>query len=257
MATELTAVQIKGALTAKYPRPEWASLCELDEYTSAGHGCRRIDFFAVSCYASKGWRTVACEVKVNRADWIKEAQDPGKRAGFEALSCEFWYVSPPDVIRVDEVPASCGLYHVTAGLTFRTMKVAPYTQIESLPLPFVAALLRRATDDVPCVPRAAWKREGQEIGAEELMDLVKDVYGKASHRYFEETRKSAPTTEEAVWQDFGRRVGSLMGRYGAEAPSRAEFEQWLTERGRMVPLLSNRLRELYGTISDLLGEAGG
>ena len=49
------------------------------------------------------------EIKVSRADLMTDLRNAGKRAGYQALSQQFWYVIAPGIARPEEIPEDCGL----------------------------------------------------------------------------------------------------------------------------------------------------
>jgi hypothetical protein len=53
------------------------------------------------------------EVKVRRADLLGDIANADKRASYMALSCEFFYVLPAGLARLDEIPFDCGVLFMT------------------------------------------------------------------------------------------------------------------------------------------------
>lgn len=102
-----TSGDIQSRLLGRYKSPEWASFFELRDQTGYG-ACRTIDFFAVNCWPSKSM-FVAIEIKVDRADFRRELDDPSKRSAFESMANEFWFAAPKGVIPIEELPDGCGL----------------------------------------------------------------------------------------------------------------------------------------------------
>ncbi len=49
------------------------------------------------------------EIKVSRADLMTDLRNAGKRAGYQALSQQFWYVIAPGIARPEEIPEDCGV----------------------------------------------------------------------------------------------------------------------------------------------------
>ncbi len=72
-----------------------------------------IRYTSVAAYA----RPVIHEVKVRRADLLGDLKNPDKRAAYQALSSEFFYVMPEGLATVHEIPDECGvLFAGDAGL---------------------------------------------------------------------------------------------------------------------------------------------
>lgn len=68
---------------------------------------------SVAAYA----RPVIHEVKVRRADLLGDLKNPDKRAAYQALSSEFFYVMPEGLATPHEIPEDCGvLYAGESGL---------------------------------------------------------------------------------------------------------------------------------------------
>lgn len=68
---------------------------------------------SVAAYVSP----VIHEVKVRRADLLSDLKNPDKRAAYQALSAEFFYVMPEGLAAVEEIPQDCGvLFAVESGL---------------------------------------------------------------------------------------------------------------------------------------------
>lgn len=63
-------------------------------------------------------RPVIHEVKVRRADLLADIAHESKRAAYQALSSEFYYVVPAGLATLDEIPFDCGvLFAGAAGFT--------------------------------------------------------------------------------------------------------------------------------------------
>lgn len=72
-----------------------------------------IRYTSVAAYA----RPVIHEVKVRRADLLSDLKNPDKRAAYQALSSEFFYVMPEGLATPHEIPEDCGvLFAGDAGL---------------------------------------------------------------------------------------------------------------------------------------------
>lgn len=88
---------------------DWQFLRELRVGTGRGNGNhQRLDAFALNSLPYKGLKRVCYEVKVSRADFLQELKQPLKRRIGMRYSNEFYFVTPPDLVRIEEVPAECG-----------------------------------------------------------------------------------------------------------------------------------------------------
>lgn len=117
---------------------------------------QEIDAWAMHTWRSQKWLRVAYEIKVSRADWKRELEQPRKREAAMALSNEFWFACPPGVIDPRDVPSGCGLLYVTevSGECW-TQVPAPHRPCSDPPLSFLAMVLRRAAriaDDEEATP---------------------------------------------------------------------------------------------------------
>ena len=69
---------------------------------------RRVDGLLLRYYKPP----IAFEVKVSRADWLSEVKKPDKHLPAKALAGQLYVVAPPDVVKVEELPAGVGLIEV-------------------------------------------------------------------------------------------------------------------------------------------------
>jgi hypothetical protein len=113
---------------------------------------RRIDFLLmrISRRSSPRHERIALEVKVTRADFKRDTDE--KRAAWFAVADRFAYVAPLGMIKVDELPAGCGLMEYDPDAIFGrdTLKwkvVAPKKKEPSKPFDtqFFAYLFGRAS----------------------------------------------------------------------------------------------------------------
>lgn len=94
------------------------------------HADRRIDLWVLECAPSKGMPAHAVEVKVSRADWLRELRQPLKRRGAMAISNYFWIAAPPEVVDPSELPPGAGLLVVDLD---RAARESWYRGAEVLP----------------------------------------------------------------------------------------------------------------------------
>ncbi|MCT1363940.1 hypothetical protein [Microbacterium sp. p3-SID131] len=73
-------------------------------------GSRRADALYVGFFQSRGKMLVGHELKVSRADWLHELDQPAKAEAWEP-NCHSWYVVAPstDIVRPEELPHGWGL----------------------------------------------------------------------------------------------------------------------------------------------------
>lgn len=103
----------------------------------------RIDAFAVRCWsAGIGHRRIAFEVKASRGDFLSEMRKPEKRARALELSHQFFFVTPRELVRKEEVPEECGLMWVDERQRLRIVKQAPLRAPRALKMREAIYLMR-------------------------------------------------------------------------------------------------------------------
>jgi hypothetical protein len=91
-------------------RAEWTFLRELRVGTGRRNiDGQRLDAFALNSLPHTGMKRICYEVKVSRSDFLGELKRPLKRRIGLRYSNEFYFVTPPCLLDVAEVPAECGL----------------------------------------------------------------------------------------------------------------------------------------------------
>ena len=99
-------------------RSEWVFLRELRIGLGfRGHAMQRLDAFALNCLPHLASKRVCYELKTSRADFLSEVKRPLKRRIGMRYSNEFFFVTPDQLLTVDEVPVDCGLIEVRFAVT--------------------------------------------------------------------------------------------------------------------------------------------
>lgn len=118
MSTEIKTTEILQALKEKYSSPgfepghEWVFFEELRVGPGFGKESeRRIDFWAMRCWSGATER-VSYEIKVSRQDFLREMKDARKRKMALLFSTQYYFITPPGLIKPDELPPECGLREV-------------------------------------------------------------------------------------------------------------------------------------------------
>lgn len=108
----------------------------------------RLDAWAMK----RSWvnfRTIGYEIKVARSDFLSDK----KWKNYLPYCQEFYFVSPHDVIRKEEVPESAGLIHATKnGTKLYTRKPATFREIEDPVALYLYILMSRAKIMPPYSP---------------------------------------------------------------------------------------------------------
>jgi len=131
------------ALLQFHPKNEWAVIFEMRIGTGYGHWAeKRIDAFAINCYPSKSHTKVAYEIKRTRGDFLNELKRPLKRHPALMFSNEFYFVTPKNLIKLEELPQETGLIEVWEGQAYYAQK-APYRDAYPCTWPLFASIARR------------------------------------------------------------------------------------------------------------------
>ena len=139
-------VGVHGALCRKYSDPEYAIFFEVHDKIG-GHNASA-DAIAMGLWKSRGQDLHGIEIKDFRSDWLRELKNPAK-ADTISRYCDYWWlaVSNDSVAKLEEVPSKWGLM-VLKGKNLHVVKAAPRLEAEPMSRQFLAALLRRGTEDV-------------------------------------------------------------------------------------------------------------
>jgi len=99
---DLSADEIKGLLRSWYQTEGWLFLTELMVES------RTMDAFSLGWWSGM-FLAIGFEIKVTRADFLREIQDSEKRRPAMGLCHQFYYVTPRRLLRPSEIPEGCGL----------------------------------------------------------------------------------------------------------------------------------------------------
>ena len=140
----MTSNEVLTALANKFAPPEYAFLAEVRNsvgFTKA----RTADAMAMSLWPSRGLYMTGFEIKVSRADWKRELEQPEKAEAM-ARFCRHWFIACPDrMIEVKEVPSGWGLIYVKDEKV-RFAKPAPENAAEEPTWMLFASLMRDITE---------------------------------------------------------------------------------------------------------------
>lgn len=194
---------------------EWATFTEVTD----GAQRRRVDFLAVNMWISRGRRVHGYEVKVRRADWLKELRSPKADAWF-GVANSWSLVAPQGVVGEGELPSSWGFMELlrSAGgwKLHEKVPAPPLTPTAESPWWLLQRLLSRVEDVRKAAPPEidAAREEGYANGL---------ARGEANARY-------APPSDEAR-----KELDALLDALGPGLPWRKD------ER---IPQLNRALRLL-------------
>lgn len=87
-------------------------------------GSRRLDFVVVGLWESTGHEIHGIELKVSRADWLRELKDLSKSDAMLRHVDRFFLAALPGVAKVDELPSNWGFFELKDARV-RAVKAAP------------------------------------------------------------------------------------------------------------------------------------
>lgn len=115
---------------------------------------RSIDIWAIEANASKGCTATSYEVKISRGDFKKDMKQPLKQRGARLFSDQFFFVTPPGLLKIEEIPDWAGLIE-PRKLEYWDKPVpkivvpAPFRSKDAPSWPLVVSMLRREVIIVP------------------------------------------------------------------------------------------------------------
>lgn len=116
---------------------------------------RQADALVLDRFASSGIRLIFHEIKVSRADWLRELKQPEKSAEVLALCDEAWLVVPDaNIVKSDELPEGWGLLALTKKGILRPVVKSNYTESAILSFYDTEAERRRAA-----IHETPWSRQ--------------------------------------------------------------------------------------------------
>jgi hypothetical protein len=261
-------------LALRHEPNEWALFKELQ--VAPNGGGRRFDMFAVHCWRSQGFHSVAYEVKTARSDFLRELKQPDKRLDAEKLAHECWFVVTPGVCKAEEVPESWGLLIATEG-GLKKAKVAVQRQPEPWPTSFVVSMARRATDADPIEKhrrnwgKAVWALAGRVVDEDGLQEFCKAIVHQsiaeavqsAERLVLEDLKQADPEYRElrelqaACYQVTGRAMFSA--RFGTfaraeSATPAAALKEWAEKHAgtQLTDATRHQLKVLRDNLDRLL-----
>ena len=108
-----------------------------------------IDFWVFYMWQSHHYSRYSYEIKVSRADFLKELKEPKKRRMALAYSNYYYFITPPGLVKPEELPLEAGLKEVHPPLTelrdyrIKTVHEAPRREPITPNWSFMAQLMRQ------------------------------------------------------------------------------------------------------------------
>lgn len=236
---------VHGALCRKYSDPEYAIFFEVHDKIGAHN--TSADAIAMGLWKSRGQDLHGFEIKDHRSDWLRELKNPAKAERI-SVYCDYWWLAAGDenVAKVDEIPPKWGLM-VLKGRALHVVKPAP--RLDALPMPrqFLAALLRRGSEDVmqdrrvqAAIDRA---REEARKRAEENAQTSVNCAGRERDNF-----------KRAI-EDFERASGIRLNQYdGGYLGEAVQFLRQMNKNAREKESLLGRVKHVRDFLEGQLHE---
>ena len=181
---KLKAHDLFNRLRASFPEPQFITLEEVRDATGFD-GVRTADAMAISLYRSRGKAVYGFEMKVSRADWLKELKQPEKAESILRY-CDYWalVVSDKDIVKPGELPSTWGMYVAQKN---RLKCVVPCPKLDPIPMDrtMLTALLYAVKQKQAKIDSAALfaaKNEGYKEG----VSRSKDAHFEKSYNELDE-----------------------------------------------------------------------
>ncbi len=122
-----------------------------------------------------GAGSVLIECKLTRSDFLKDAAKPVRKNPRTGMGQRRYYLCPPDVIQVKDLPPKWGLLWVTKGevIVKREARGHPERNLTA-EVRFLSAMLRRAQIRIGTRPLSEWLRGENRFEAKRGIPPTKD-----------------------------------------------------------------------------------
>jgi hypothetical protein len=226
----------------KYPLPYWSFIREFRNDT--GFNANRFaDALAVGLYGSRGQHIVGFELKISRADWLRELKQPEKAEAI-ARFCDYWNVVITDeqIVDLAEFPPNWGLL-LASGKRVKVLKPAPALTAQPMPRDFMAAIVKQAIDRAIApylVSKEEKNRQAENEGFERGRKLNAHELGRA-----DELRKAVHEFENAA----GIRIATWEAKnIGAAVKAVLEGDRTITRAHSNVVSTINQMEDVLAKL---------
>jgi hypothetical protein len=204
MAGDAQAADVIAALERRFNPPsrprEWATFSEV---TDEGQH-RRIDWLCAHLWLNRGRLMHGVEVKVRRADWLKEIRAPKADSWFSVVDY-WWLAAPQGVVEDGELPATWGFLelrrHRDGWKLFEKVPAPQLPRDTNTPWWLVQRMLARVEDArkaPPVTPEAL--KEARSEGSREGYE-----HGKASAEHIERIARTSQRELQELRHAIGQR----------------------------------------------------
>lgn len=240
----ITAHGLHQMLSARYARPEW----HLEgEVTLEG---RRLDALAFNLWAARERRIIGFEVKVSRADLMRELRDHTKAEGAARWLDAFYLVIPSRLCTPDEVPAGWGLLEAQGSRLVTRRQPVFATYSASMSRELAARLIDRLA------------RSTEEDARREVALLRGEIEARTQKQY-DERHAQHVEQERAELTTLRANHAELLGVLGVESRAWDAHESALRAAGVYARLardgttVRRQLERAQATLSDQLAALRG
>lgn len=245
-------MSLHTALTKRYAAPQWALAFEVADATGYGKS-RSADAVAMGLWPSRGLEVHGIEIKVSRADWLRELRDPEKSAAVQRY-CDRWWlaVSDAEIVRDGELPSTWGLLVLQKGGKLITKVEAPALTAEPLSRGFVAAMVRAFSEDV--TPTKEVTRIVNERVAEGVAHRVgiEEQYRKNAERERDEYLRQIQAFHDVSGVYIDRWIGAAkIGEAVRVVMSDPTLERSLSRASEELRELSQRFQAAVDEVREL------
>ena len=220
----MTETELLDRLNTKYCPPEWAFLPQTADGTGI-YKRRTIDGIAMNLWPSRGLAIHGFEIKVQRADFLRELKNP-KKADDAIKHCDYWWIVAADkqIVKNGELPPTWGLM-VPHGRGLRIKVTAPplkENRLSHLDRAFVAGILRKATEyygsfaQRAAVRKEIWEEVEKGFRKEHKQEMAETEKIKATMKEFQEASGISvyEFTASGKPKAVGTIVKAVLGNYG-------------------------------------------
>jgi hypothetical protein len=257
-AKKWTSTELKDRICRRHPLAKgWYTTTEISPASGSGGRAGRMDAVAACLYGGRGFEVLGFEVKISRADWLNELNNPSKNSiGLDEV--DRWYVVAPstDIVKLEELPPKWGLFTCSgAGLRETRRAERLKEESEKFSRPFVVSLLWRVAnfetpgDKALATAYEAGLKEGRgENRRSSKHEVDRDL------RELERLRKAVDKFEErsGVSIEFGQHAEIMADVVSALRD--LQSKEWLSNRLQQAREEATELAELLAKAEDQLGK---
>lgn len=139
----MTETDILSLIKKKFPEEAYAVLPQVRNGTGYERSARTADAMVMGLWPSRGMELEGFEIKVSRADWLRELKKPQKAEDIFGY-CDRWWVvvADRDIVKDGELPPTWGLM-VTGDRGLLVKVIAPKLTPKPMDRLMLAAILRK------------------------------------------------------------------------------------------------------------------